>query len=499
MNERLRGILLSALLLISVIIGITAFMISLAKTSDLTLPPRMKYGIVIDAGSSHTSLYVYQWPSDKKNSTGIVSQAHVCNVQGGGISSYTDEPYKAGKSLERCLNEAMNIIPKDRQAETPVYLGATAGMRLLRLEDAEVADKVLIEVSKTIKRYRVDFRGARIITGAEEGSYGWITINYLMESFMKYSFSGQWIRPIYNKIYGALDLGGDFTQISFIPKGTIEDPKESATFNLYGFPYTIYTHSFLCYGQDQVLKQMLVKAIAGQDLEKPITVPCYPKKYTETIPLRSLYQSPCITSAATPTLVKQVTLEGTGDAAQCRALVKGILNFAGCPTPGSCSFDGVYQPPVVGHFLAFSEYFYTFDFLNLTSGQRLPAVTTGIETYCARDWAEITAAYPGAKTKRLRDYCGSGNYILTLLLDAYKFTEDSWGSISFLKKAENTDIGWTLGYMLNLTNMIPSENLIPVKAQLKDVWIAAIFFVCLSLVLILLMMFVHCHKRQAIF
>ncbi|MEE6521079.1 hypothetical protein FKM82_019119 [Ascaphus truei] len=82
MNERLRGILLSALLLISVIIGITAFMISLAKTSDLTLPPRMKYGIVIDAGSSHTSLYVYQWPSDKKNSTGIVSQAHVCNVQG---------------------------------------------------------------------------------------------------------------------------------------------------------------------------------------------------------------------------------------------------------------------------------------------------------------------------------------------------------------------------------------------------------------------------------
>ncbi|XP_075435266.1 ectonucleoside triphosphate diphosphohydrolase 8-like isoform X4 [Ascaphus truei] len=410
MNERLRGILLSALLMISVVIAVFAFLLSLSKTSDLTLQPRMKYGMVIDAGSSHTSIYVYQWPSDKKNSTGIVTQAHVCDVEGGGISSYTDEPYKAGKSLERCLNEAMNIIPKDRQAETPVYLGATAGMRLLRLEDAEVADNVLIEVSKTIRHYPVDFRGARIITGAEEGSYGWITINYLMESFMKYSFSGQWIRPIYNKIYGALDLGGASTQISFIPKGTIEDPKESATFNLYGFPYTIYTHSFLCYGQDQVLKQMLVKAIA-----------------------------------------------------------------------------------------AFSAYFYTFDFLNLTSGQRLPAVTTGIETYCARDWAEITAAYPKAKTKRLRDYCGSGNYILTLLLDAYKFTEDSWGSISFLKKAENTDIGWTLGYMLNLTNMIPSEKWIPVKAQLKDVWIATVFFVTLSLVLILLMMFVHCHKRQAIF
>lgn len=29
------------------------------------------------------------------------------------------------------------------------------------------------------------FKGARILTGEEEGAYGWITINYLLESFTK--------------------------------------------------------------------------------------------------------------------------------------------------------------------------------------------------------------------------------------------------------------------------------------------------------------------------
>lgn len=33
------------------------------------------------------------------------------------------------------------------------------------------------------------FKGARILTGEEEGAYGWITINYLLDSFTKV---GKW-------------------------------------------------------------------------------------------------------------------------------------------------------------------------------------------------------------------------------------------------------------------------------------------------------------------
>lgn len=41
-----------------------------------------QYGIVLDAGSSHTNLYVYEWPAEKENDTGVVKQVEVCKVEG---------------------------------------------------------------------------------------------------------------------------------------------------------------------------------------------------------------------------------------------------------------------------------------------------------------------------------------------------------------------------------------------------------------------------------
>lgn len=41
-----------------------------------------QYGIVVDAGSSRTTVYVYEWPAEKENDTGVVSQTFKCNVKG---------------------------------------------------------------------------------------------------------------------------------------------------------------------------------------------------------------------------------------------------------------------------------------------------------------------------------------------------------------------------------------------------------------------------------
>lgn len=55
-----------------------------------------------------------------------------CCVSGPGISSYTSDPEQAGESLQGCLEEALALIPEAQHQETPMFLGATAGMRLLR-------------------------------------------------------------------------------------------------------------------------------------------------------------------------------------------------------------------------------------------------------------------------------------------------------------------------------------------------------------------------------
>lgn len=51
---------------------------------------------------------------------------------GGGISSYAGQRGGAARSLEVCMEQAIQDIPKARHQVTPLYLGATAGMRLLK-------------------------------------------------------------------------------------------------------------------------------------------------------------------------------------------------------------------------------------------------------------------------------------------------------------------------------------------------------------------------------
>uniref|UniRef100_A0A8C0H0E4 Ectonucleoside triphosphate diphosphohydrolase 8 n=1 Tax=Chelonoidis abingdonii TaxID=106734 RepID=A0A8C0H0E4_CHEAB len=453
----------------------------MAGLSIITLAIPDRYGMVFDAGSSHTALYIYQWPADKENGTGIVSQAEACTVQGPGISSYAENPANAGASLRACLDKAMTIIPAEQQRETPTYLGATAGMRLLREQNSTKADLVFAEVSKTIRQYPVDFRGARILTGNEEGSFGWITINYLLETLIKVR---KWIRPQSAEVLGALDLGGASTQITFQPSGTIEDNSTEVFFRLYGTNYSVYTHSYLCYGRDQALKMLLAA------LRKQISHPCYPKGYEENVTAAALYDSPCVPAPAAHDPSQILTVRGTGAPAECRSAIQKLFNFTACGANRTCGFNGVYQPPGHGQFFAFSGFYYTFHFLNLTNEQAL----ANCYLHCLSQWlSQLQASFPQEESQgRLHNYCPSAFYILTLLHEGYKFDEQTWSNIHFRQKAANTDIGWTLGYVLNLTNMIPAETPEQVKGQQHGLWAATIFFIVLSAAVALVAILFQC-------
>lgn len=51
-------------------------------TMPLTFNALFQYGIILDAGSSHTSMFIYKWPADKQNGTGIVTQHSECHAKG---------------------------------------------------------------------------------------------------------------------------------------------------------------------------------------------------------------------------------------------------------------------------------------------------------------------------------------------------------------------------------------------------------------------------------
>lgn len=434
--------------IIITVIGVIAIvaLVTVAVLQNKPLHQKYKYGIVLDAGSSHTALYIYEWPAEKDNNTGRVEQTHSCKVKGPGISSYASDPVKAGESLSECMQEAEQRVPRDRHQETPLYLGATAGMRLLNIEDSSASDRVFQAVGEALQKSPFSFQGARILSGQEEGAFGWVTVNYLDERL------SQGLETT-----GALDLGGASTQISFISDSFdgSESPANSVTFRLYGNDYNLYTHSFLCYGKDQVLR--LVLAHQTQSGLGTVADPCFHSGFSETKNYSALYDSPCVSNRKPSAAPATFTHTGTGDFLQCQEMVKKVFNFNNC-NYSQCSFNGVFQPLVQGPFGAFSAYYFVMNFLNLTDTSiPLEVVKQKLTRYCATPWHEITQQHPGVKVKYLAEYCFSGTYILTLLTEGYNFTSESYSDIKFIKKIKGSDAGWTLGYMLNLTNMIPAE------------------------------------------
>lgn len=143
---------------------------------------------------------------------------------------------------------------KAKWGEYHIYLKATGGMRTLSVNDRK---KIIDTVRDLFQNKYPDlftnpFRiegidQIRVISGEEEAIYGWTAINYLMGTLISNSGgSGTVMSP--NITYGALDMGGASTQISFY------EPDEDVVANLFKMQlggskhWNIYAHSFLYFG-----------------------------------------------------------------------------------------------------------------------------------------------------------------------------------------------------------------------------------------------------------
>lgn len=58
-----------------------------------------------------------------------------------------------------------------------------------RISSPETSAQILQEVGQKIQSYPFNYRGATILSGQEEGAYGWVTVNYLLENFIKVPLS----------------------------------------------------------------------------------------------------------------------------------------------------------------------------------------------------------------------------------------------------------------------------------------------------------------------
>ncbi|KAA0702959.1 Ectonucleoside triphosphate diphosphohydrolase 3 [Triplophysa tibetana] len=474
-------------LLASIAVIISIAVVQNQKKTHLS--PGLKYGIVLDAGSSRTTIYLYEWPAEKENDTGVVTETMKCQVKGPGISDLRLDSAKdkmTWESFNHCMSEITKAIPAKQHIQTPVFLGATAGMRLLQIKHSTDHVVVYRKMQNYLMGYPFIFRNASIMSGLEEGLYGWITVNYLMGNFLEKTLWDAWVHPHGAKTVGSLDLGGASTQIAFAIPDDAEG-EDIIKVSLYGYDYNIYTHSFLCYGKNEAEKRVLAKLSKESSNWSNVKNPCYPAGYNITMTAEDIFGSECtknqITSKYTPT--RNITFYGQSNAEQCKLLVRSIFNLTSCQEGENCSFDGVSQPQLSGDFMAYAGFYYAAFSLNVTGSKSMESFNDNRMELCSNNWKTLKEKHQG-KDIHVKSYCFSANYVHTILDDGYKFNTDNWKSLNFQKEVNKTSIAWSLGYMLKLSSMIPAEGKI-LKLPIDNVLFTGLLLAFSALTIITLM------------
>ncbi|UJR31709.1 hypothetical protein I4U23_019189 [Adineta vaga] len=489
--------------------------------------PFTNYAIVFDAGSSHTEMFVYQWPADKSDGLGTTSSVNeyfVCPL----AAVFADDLKKEGESIKLkaisdfeqhldrlhdyfrpCLEKAVLKIPPTRHKFSPIFLGATAGMRLSHLRNITRSNHILETIRDIFSRYSFQFvaaRQVRILTGMEEAIDGWITTNILLEKFKhrhekrKQLSSSASVDELDPDMVGVLDLGGASTQVTFTYVTHIDDepiPEQFTTnITLFDTLYSPYGHSYLCWGKNEALRRHRARLInAALNVNRTyspsstrilIRDPCLARGANDSLTMAKVFRSPC--TANEQQLFNQnlnissFTFVGTGNASQCRQRLINLFDAKRNDKTVNCSFkkdyctfDHTFQPllPTKIHFIGLSGYYYVFN--NLAHGMSKPPGLTK-ERYKLKDFSskEISqrlisvceTLYPTLYEQELmtadneqhkRALCFDAWYMWLLLTYAIGFTENDLKRVSFANRFPTGKVGWTLGYMINQTNYIPAE------------------------------------------
>uniref|UniRef100_A0A7N0U573 Apyrase n=1 Tax=Kalanchoe fedtschenkoi TaxID=63787 RepID=A0A7N0U573_KALFE len=250
--RRFRGVILVVsvpLLLISVVL-----LLMLARGSSLGNFPNRKmspkdatsYAVIFDAGSSGSRVHVFCF-DERMDLVSIEQDLELFVQLKPGLSAYAKDPKRAAESLLPLLEKAQNVVPPELRSETAVRVGATAGLRAL---GTVASDNILQEVRNLLKdrsslKSQADW--VTVLDGSQEGSYEWVTINYLLGNLGK----------DYSNTVGVVDLGGGSVQMAYAisEEDAAKAPKISDGEDTYvkemflmGAKYYLYVHSYLRYG-----------------------------------------------------------------------------------------------------------------------------------------------------------------------------------------------------------------------------------------------------------
>ncbi|KAJ1972127.1 Golgi apyrase [Dimargaris xerosporica] len=477
------------------------------------------FTVVIDAGSSGSRVQVYSW----RNHAHVRSSNYQPEVLRGlpiiekgdehgkrwhwketpGISTYATKVHRLAEHLRPLLDFALDVVPADRVSSTPVYLLATAGMRLLPLRQQSMVMDAACRYTQRRTAFRITScdRQFQVIPGTAEGIYGWMAVNYLLDGFPKTGDRRMYTKesedPVRHTL-GFLDMGGASTQIAFEPTALMaqqhaDDLTVLTLRNLDGHNtvYKVFTTTFLGFGSNEARRRYTHELVQpanllnDEDLSAPSTPvpdPCLPPGLVLTTDLTSVNAGDGALEVKRAHL-GHVTLTGTGSFAECSKRVITLLNKAiPCPTD-PCLFNGIHVPAIdftYQQFVGISEYWYSsHDVFGLGGVWDFDTFKAKATEYCQTPWTTIQTKFAAHnQADRLQMQCFKATWLATILHDGFgvprfplhhlNFTEElvhaqqvsqAHGvSIPFqsIHTVKDFEVSWTLGAaLLHAAESIP--------------------------------------------
>ncbi|XP_023218165.1 ectonucleoside triphosphate diphosphohydrolase 4-like [Centruroides sculpturatus] len=432
----------------------------------------LEYAIVIDAGSSGSRVYIYVWPPHKGNLEHLLDIHQLTDEFNRplvkkitpGLSSFADEPFKASDYLYPLLQFAAENVPIDKHVQTPLFILATAGMRLLSEDIQEsILNDLRVDIPQNFS-FHFPPTNVEVISGKQEGIYLWIAINYLLGNF-DHTFenddktkivtnSSIWRKPT----VGMLEMGGASLQIAYEVTDDDYNNEIQVGVSFFLFSENIFEKKFNVKPSKLIILIQFFINLFYRNKTAPLVIldPCLSKETTDfndkntiSIPNQN---------------ISSVLFKGTGNFNECYKRLISYLNYTCEGMPCNSGIPHLGLNFSKKDFYGFSEFWYTMeDVLRIGGIYNYKKFQKSARDYCATRWSVLQdrfqrRVYPLADKKRLKYQCFKSAWMSVVLHEGLKLPVDYKGLRS-AALVQGQHVQWSLGAVLYRTRYFPLRAL----------------------------------------